>query len=82
MSGVNDCDHAFCFSGLQTSPVQVLGLSGMRIVEIVSMKEHNCVRNSAGQVWCFGENADGQVGYGRSMLLLYGHSTIQFVFRV
>jgi alpha-tubulin suppressor-like RCC1 family protein len=46
----------------RTSPVPVVGLSGA--VQVTAGGDDSCALTSAGAVWCWGGNSDGQVGDG------------------
>lgn len=39
---------------------------GRRVVEVATGRQHVCVRDDAGAVWCAGDNALGQLGRGGS----------------
>jgi alpha-tubulin suppressor-like RCC1 family protein len=50
----------------RTSPVQVTGSGGVGTLSGVSVlgvgQKHACARTSAGSVWCWGQNNQGQLG--------------------
>ncbi|HUB10076.1 MAG TPA: RCC1 repeat-containing protein [Myxococcales bacterium] len=43
-------------------PVQVTGLGG--VVALTAQTNHSCALTASGQVWCWGDNAYGQLGSG------------------
>jgi alpha-tubulin suppressor-like RCC1 family protein len=45
------------------SPVQVAAL-GTSVVEIAASTDNTCARKSDGKVWCWGSNANGELGNG------------------
>jgi alpha-tubulin suppressor-like RCC1 family protein len=49
-------------SAKQVAPVAVQSLPGA--TEIEAGLNHSCARSEAGTVWCWGENANGQLGLG------------------
>ncbi|GAB4217005.1 MAG: hypothetical protein OHK0013_44120 [Sandaracinaceae bacterium] len=49
------------FNGLRAQ--RVAGLPA-DIVELASGSHHTCARTAAGELWCWGRNAEGQVGRG------------------
>jgi alpha-tubulin suppressor-like RCC1 family protein len=50
-------------SSCRTSPVQVAAL-GANVVEVATGYNHTCARKSDGTLWCWGSNANGQLGDG------------------
>lgn len=51
----------------QLAPSAVAGLSG-RIVSMAAAGNTSCARNSTGGLWCWGYNANGEVGYGAPLI--------------
>lgn len=47
-----------------SSPTQVAGLSGIKQIAANSYGTHNLALDNAGNVWSWGNNADGQLGNG------------------
>jgi alpha-tubulin suppressor-like RCC1 family protein len=50
----------------QLAPVAVGGLTG--VVAVTTGDEHTCALSSVGEIWCWGSNADGQLGQQIGML--------------
>jgi alpha-tubulin suppressor-like RCC1 family protein len=63
--GNGTTDGQTCPSGsaCQSSPVQVTAL-GANVVEVAAGYNHTCARKSDGTLWCWGSNANGQLGDG------------------
>jgi alpha-tubulin suppressor-like RCC1 family protein len=71
---VNVDSVAFCWGaggtlgngGLASSatPIRVSGLSGLRAVEVSAGRAVSCIRDIGGLVYCWGDNAHGEVGDG------------------
>jgi alpha-tubulin suppressor-like RCC1 family protein len=61
--GVNDAGQmgSGAIGAEQTSPLAVSGITGTPR-EIASGTSHSCARTSAGSVFCWGDNASGQLG--------------------
>lgn len=51
-------------NNIRNTPVIVPGLTG--VLAITAGEKHSCALKSSGQVWCWGNNADGQLGDGTS----------------
>jgi alpha-tubulin suppressor-like RCC1 family protein len=49
--------------GFQILPRQVLGLGRRVVVCVAAAKHHTLVATSAGEVFSFGSNKDGRLGY-------------------
>jgi hypothetical protein len=49
--------------GWHTTPQRVVGLAG-RTVEVVATNSTTCAVTESGAAWCWGRNADGEVGDG------------------
>lgn len=49
---------------LRLAPVSLAALGGITIVEVVPGPSHTCARSSTGQVYCWGDNSNGQLGDG------------------
>jgi alpha-tubulin suppressor-like RCC1 family protein len=49
--------------GVQILPRQVLGLGRRVVVSVAAAKHHTLVATSAGEVFSFGSNKDGRLGY-------------------
>lgn len=48
---------------LSVDPVEVSGLPDP-VVELAAGTAHTCARTATGEVWCWGDNVDGQLGGG------------------
>ncbi|KQY24410.1 hypothetical protein ASD16_02380 [Cellulomonas sp. Root485] len=55
--GVNDGE-----SGALTSPGQVVGLTARTMVAVSAGMDSTCALDSTGQAWCWGGNAQGELG--------------------
>lgn len=51
-------------SGTSKAPVTVKGLAGVDVVEITAGEKDSCARSNVGAVYCWGGNAQGQIGDG------------------
>ena len=54
------------FFGGSTSPVTVALPDGVSIVSLATKYSHVCALSSAGRLWCWGWNANGQLGIGNN----------------
>ncbi len=50
-------------AGVSLAPVRVMGLPD-DVVEVESGALSSCARTAGGEVWCWGDNSDGQLGDG------------------
>ena len=47
--------------------LQVQGILASAVVQVTCGKLHTCALDSAGSVWCFGRNSNGQLGIGTTI---------------
>jgi hypothetical protein len=55
--------------------VQASFPSGTHVIEVAPGRAHTCARASDGRVWCWGQNAWGQLGTGNGLLSYGGSAT-------
>jgi len=59
--GVPSVDDSACVGECTSAPVPVTGIDNA-VLQVVAGREHSCALDDRGQVYCWGDNARGQVG--------------------
>ena len=57
--------HIHSGEGAVISPRLVAGLGGVRIVSVAAAKHHSLAAADSGDVYSWGSNRDGRLGYGQ-----------------